>query len=163
MSRLPSLGPRGEGWLAAQLALIAAVGVAPGVDPWRIAATGAAANAFGLGGALISTVGVTIAVLAALQLTGQRSFSALPLPSAEGVLVESGLYARVRHPVYSGIALGGLGWAIAWTSPLAFVALAGLVTVLYLKAAREEAWLLQRFPAYAAYRGRTKRLIPGVL
>lgn len=161
MSRLPSLGPRGEGWLAAQLVLIAAVGFAPGVDPWR--AAGAAAALFGIIGTLISTAGVTIGIVAALELAGRRSFSALPVPPDEGVLVESGLYAQVRHPLYSGMALGGLGWAIAWVSPMALGALGALVVVLYLKAAREEEWLVRRFPAYAAYRARTKRLIPGLL
>ncbi|MCI0344264.1 MAG: isoprenylcysteine carboxylmethyltransferase family protein [Chloroflexi bacterium] len=162
MSRLPSLGPRGEGWLAAQLTLIAAVGFAPRIDPWR-PADAAAGAAIAIVGSLLSTAGVTIGVLAALQLVRSRSFSALRVPPDEGELVESGLYARVRHPVYSGIALGGLGWAVTWISPLALVALGALVVVLYLKAAREEEWLVRRFPTYAAYRERTKRLIPGVL
>ena len=162
MSRLPSLGPHGEGWLAAQLVLIVAVGIAPTGDPWRPAGA-EATGVFAIVGSLTSTAGVTIGILAALELVERRSFSALPRPADAGVLVESGLYARVRHPLYSGMALGGLGWAIAWLSPLAFALLVALVAVLYLKAAREEVWLLQRYPAYAAYRARTKRLIPGVL
>jgi protein-S-isoprenylcysteine O-methyltransferase Ste14 len=59
--------------------------------------------------------------------------------------------------------LTGVGWAIAQTSPLVFVADVALVAVLYMKALREEAWLAGRFPGYAAYSARTKRLIPGLL
>ena len=163
MSRLPSLGPRGEGWLAAQLALIFAIAQAPAFDPWRPAMASSTAILLALVGSALSTIGVAIAVAAALELMRRRSFSALPEPPPDGGLVETGLYARVRHPIYSGIALGGLGWAIARGSPLALAADIALVAILYLKAAREEALLAARYPGYAAYRARTKRLIPGLL
>jgi protein-S-isoprenylcysteine O-methyltransferase Ste14 len=163
MTRLPSLGPRGEGWLAAQLALIFAVAQAPALDPWRPEVSGPTASLLGLVGASLSTLGVAIAIGAALQLLRRRSFSALPQPRDDGGLVDTGLYARVRHPIYSGIALGGFGWAIARGSPLALAADVALVAILYLKAAREEELLVRHYPAYAAYRARTKRLIPGIL
>jgi len=163
MSRLSSLGPRGEGWLAAQLFLILVVAKAPEIDPWRSTLAGETATLLGLVGSVLSTLGVAIAIGAALQLLRRRSFSALPQPRDDGGLVDSGLYARVRHPIYSGIALGGLGWAIARGSPLALGAEVALVAILYLKAAREEELLIGRYPAYEAYRARTKRLIPGIL
>jgi protein-S-isoprenylcysteine O-methyltransferase Ste14 len=37
-----------------------------------------------------------------------------------------------------------------------------LAIVLDLKARREEEWLRERFPDYAAYAARTKRFIPGI-
>src|SRR5262245_63329411 len=101
MTRLPNLGPRGEGWLAAQLALIVAVGYAAGVDPWRLALPSGLASALGFAGATLSTLGVAVAARAALELLGRRSFSALPMPASGGKLVVSGLYSYVRHPVYS--------------------------------------------------------------
>jgi protein-S-isoprenylcysteine O-methyltransferase Ste14 len=53
-----------------------------------------------------------------------------------------------------------LGWSLA-DAPLALVPTALLVALLHLKAEREEAWLLGRYPAYAAYRGRTPhRFVP---
>ena len=163
MCRLPSLGPRGEGWLAAQLFLILVVAKAPEIDPWRPTLAGGTATLLGLVGSILSTLGVAVAIGAALQLLRRRSFSALPQPRDDGGLVDSGLYARVRHPIYSGIALGGLGWAIARGSPLALAADVALVAILYLKAAREEELLIGHYPAYEAYRARTKRLIPGIL
>ncbi|MFP5342472.1 MAG: hypothetical protein ACLGIJ_06065 [Candidatus Limnocylindria bacterium] len=39
--------------------------------------------------------------------------------------------------------------------------LAAVLAIFFtLKSSREEAWLLDRFPAYAAYRGRTRRFLP---
>src|SRR5262245_51622016 len=135
------------------------VGETPGVDPWRVQ--------LGLPGALagwlLVILGVAIVVSASLQLSRARAFTGLPKPRPGGELVQSGLYARVRHPLYSGLALAGLGWAIIGGSPVALVLDVALVPVLYFKAAREEAWLASRYPGYEAYRARTKRLIPGVL
>jgi protein-S-isoprenylcysteine O-methyltransferase Ste14 len=38
-----------------------------------------------------------------------------------------------------------------------------LLFVLYLKSIREEAWLTDRYPAYPAYRDRTRRFFPGLI
>ncbi len=47
---------------------------------------------------------------------------------------------------------------------LAAVVLSGLLLlVLYLKSVREEAWLTDRYPAYPAYRDRTRRFFPGLI
>ena len=162
MSRLPSLGPRGEGWFVAQLAVLLAVGLAPSADPWRSALASPAALFAPLGW-LIAACGGVVILLAVMELQTHRAMSVLPRPRADAELVETGPYARVRHPVYSGLALVGLGWAIAQGSPLTFLAVLGLVAVLYLKAMREEVWLVVRFPGYKAYQARTKRLIPGLL
>ena len=161
MTRLPSLGPRGEGWLAAQLGLILFVGNAPSLDgppAW----TGTPAAITAVVGAAIVTIGVGIAILAGLQLSGSRAFTALPRPRDGAELVQTGLYGYVRHPIYSGIELAAIGWGLAWASPLALATAAALFVVLAMKAAREEAWLVARHPGYAAYRARTKRLVPGL-
>ena len=65
----------------------------------------------------------------------------------------------MRHPVYGGVILIGLGWSSA-DAPLGFVPTALLAVLFDLKARREEAWLIERFSAYGAYRARTRRLIP---
>ncbi len=76
-------------------------------------------------------------------------------------LCETGIYKRVRHPMYSGLLLAsapfapGLGWwgAMIW---------AALVVTLVLKLLREEHYLVDHFPGYRDYAKRTSRLIPGV-
>jgi protein-S-isoprenylcysteine O-methyltransferase Ste14 len=77
-------------------------------------------------------------------------------------LVTSGPYRLVRHPIYSGILLAGIGTGIGlswfWLVP---VALAG---VYFVYSARvEENYLAGEFPdAYPAYRRSTKMLAPFV-
>jgi protein-S-isoprenylcysteine O-methyltransferase Ste14 len=161
MTRLPALGPRGEGWLAAQLGLILFVGYAPQLDgapAWG----GPAATLTTVIGISLVTLGVALAVIAAWQLAEARALTALPFPRAHGELVQAGAYRYVRHPIYSGIELATLGWGLAYASPLALLGGAALFAVLAMKAAREEAWLAARYPDYAAYRLRTKRLMPGL-
>jgi protein-S-isoprenylcysteine O-methyltransferase Ste14 len=82
---------------------------------------------------------------------------------AEPELVTSGPYHLVRHPIYSGILVAGIGTAVAvswWWS--AAVALAG---VYFLYSARvEERYLADQFPdTYPTYKRSTKMLLPFTL
>lgn len=76
-------------------------------------------------------------------------------------LIQSGPYARVRHPIYSGLFLAMLATALfvgEWRAALG--ALLILVTHGW-KARREEALLAGQFgAAYAEYRKRTGSLLP---
>jgi protein-S-isoprenylcysteine O-methyltransferase Ste14 len=90
------------------------------------------------------------------------SMTPMPRPRTDGRLVESGIYARLRHPIYAGLVLGSLGWSALTRSPAALVVALLLAVFLDAKARREEAWLLDRYPPYAAYRLRTKRFLPGI-
>ena len=77
-------------------------------------------------------------------------------------LVRSGPYRLVRHPIYSGILLGGVGTAVAlgWLWLIA-VALAGVYFIY--SATVEERLLTEEFPdAYPEYRRSTKMLVPFV-
>ena len=66
----------------------------------------------------------------------------------------------MRHPVYGGVLLLALGWSLA-EAPLALVPTALLALVFDLKSRREEVWLRERYPEYAAYAERTRsRFIP---
>jgi len=77
--------------------------------------------------------------------------------------VTSGPYRLVRHPIYSGILLAGVGTAVAlrWSWIVAPV-LAGIYFVY--AATVEERYLTQQFPDdYPAYRRSTKMLVPFIL
>ena len=156
--RLPSLGPRGEGWFAAQLALIAATGIAGLASGGAWSGPARAAGAV-VGGALLA-LGGAVVVGGALRLG--PGLTPLPRPRDDAELVEEGLYAFVRHPIYAGVMSAGLGWALLTASPTALALSATLAGLLDLKARREEAWLLERFPGYEAYRARTRRFVPGL-
>ena len=109
-----------------------------------------------LGTALI--VGGVLAVRGVVDL--RAALTPLPHPREGASLVDTGSYRLVRHPIYGGIVLGAAGYALLTASPLAIVGTAVLFGFFRLKSAREEAWLVQRYPGYAAYRARTSRMIP---
>jgi len=156
MTLLPSLGPRGEGWVLIQgvlLVVVVAAGWSLGLDwsgPLRLAATAV--------GIVLITGGIVLAVRGAVDLDG--ALTPLPRPRDGAELVETGVYALVRHPIYSGLILAAFGWAIVRVSIVAGALAVVLAAFLRVKSEREETWLGQRFPAYAAYRARTPRLIP---
>lgn len=101
------------------------------------------------------------ALLSAFRELGPN-MTPLPRPIDGGSLVRHGIYARIRHPIYAGLMLASIGWATATRSVPAFAAAVALCLFMDVKARREEAWLLERYPEYAAYRLHTRRFLPGV-
>ena len=110
-------------------------------------------------GFVLTTLGLAIAIWARIHLG--RYWSAAVGSKAEHRLIESGPYARLRHPIYSGIALAVLGSAIADGAVHAMLGAAILVAAMVAKSRSEEEWLSQEFgPAYGAYRARSWALVP---
>ena len=78
-------------------------------------------------------------------------------------VVDKGLYAIVRHPIYTGLLLAVYG-TTALKGTLYGIVGALLVTIgLWMKARLEEDWLRQELggDAYDGYRRRVPMLIPG--
>jgi protein-S-isoprenylcysteine O-methyltransferase Ste14 len=155
VSRVPELGRRGEGWFAFQLLLFAAIvgcGFAGVYWPHSVE------SFFGVLGLVVAVAGAIVLALGVLALG--RSFTPLPRPHPRSEFRRGGPFKRVRHPIYGGAILVALGWSIA-EAPLGLVPTALLVGFFDLKARREEAWLLERYPEYAAYREHTPhRFVP---
>ena len=157
MTRLPSLGPRGEGWVAIQGLLLAITAVAGLLGPsWA----GPVRVATSFLGAVLIAGGLLLAARGGRDL--RDALTPLPYPRADAELVETGVYGLVRHPIYGGLVLAALGWGLLTASPAAIVAAIALWGFFELKSRREEAWLEGRFADYAAYRARTRRLIPWI-
>ncbi len=77
-------------------------------------------------------------------------------------VVERGPYRWIRHPLYTGELVSGLGLAVATGTAAGaaiWLAMCGLQAY---RALREEQVLAAALPAYHAYRGRTAALLPGV-
>lgn len=158
MSRLPSLGPRGVGWIVIQGILIVLVAVsgwklrAGWPDQLRLVGV--------LFGAALIFCGLALVVRARFDLG--TAWTPLPQPRDGARLVDTGAFKIVRHPIYTGLILAALGWGIAMASPAAIVLTVLLTGFSYLKSAREETLLEARYPGYAAYRARTPRFIPWI-
>jgi protein-S-isoprenylcysteine O-methyltransferase Ste14 len=157
-TRLPQLGRRGEGWVALQLLLFLAIGGSGTVGTgWP----DSVASFLRVLGFVVGVAGVVLVVLGVVEL-GQSTLTALPRPKPTGELRQRRVYRLVRHPLYGGALLLSLAWSLA-TAPLALAPTALLALLFDLKARREEAWLEERYPDYAAYRSQTpKRFVPWI-
>ena len=107
---------------------------------------------------VIAIMGLLIAVLALLQLRG--NLSPFPRPVSQGTLIQTGLYKKIRHPVYTGLLLFFFGYAM-WEPSLFKLFIAFLLLLLfYFKSSYEEKLLLEKFPEYREYQNRSYRFFP---
>ncbi|MBI4494741.1 MAG: isoprenylcysteine carboxylmethyltransferase family protein [Chloroflexi bacterium] len=150
--RKPVVGPRSN-LLGAVVALGGTFGLVlvgsltTSQAPWLLLALGAALIFFG-------TVFAGVSLLALGTCFGL-------FPEARG-LVTRGPYRWVRHPVYVGELLSGLGLVLPLLSLPSAAAFGLFCGLQYWRALNEERALEAVFPEYAAYRARTWRLVPWV-
>jgi len=153
-------GTRGEWYVVVQSVLFVLIAVGPrtvpGLPPWTPPWT---TIGTWLGLALMLP-GAALSIGGVLELG--KNLTPLPYPKDDSELVEQGPYAIVRHPIYGGLILGAFGWGFflhAWLT-LTFAAL--LFILFDIKSRREERWLIERYPEYAEYCNRVKKLLPWV-
>jgi protein-S-isoprenylcysteine O-methyltransferase Ste14 len=76
-------------------------------------------------------------------------------------LVTDRLYGVVRRPSYLGLLLTAVGWSLAFRARVGIAISALIALVLVKRIDAEERLLGETFGAeYAAYRARTRRLVP---
>ena len=114
-----------------------------------------------LGDALV-IAGVAFAIWARLALG--RNWSGLIVSVREGQgLVQRGPYAIVRHPIYTGFISAVVGTALTIGTLASWLGVAAGVVGLLIRVEIEDRMMATEFgDAHAAYRARTKRLIPSV-
>lgn len=160
MSHVPSLGPRGEGWVVAQLIVFVVIAIA-GLTSLRahdwVDAWGSPAVVVGL---ILIGVGALLAGRGLWDL--RAAITPFPKPVEGAPLIESGAYRWIRHPIYGGLVLGSIGWGVLTGSIVVLAAALLLLLLFAAKSAREEVWLSAAHPGYADYQRRTKRLIPWI-
>jgi len=145
---------RGGDWVAGQLLLFACLLVLsvlyPGTGPaaWRYA------------GVLVLIVAAAVAV-AGVKALG-RNLTPFPKPADHAKLVQNGIYAKIRHPLYTAVILAGFGWALLWLSWPALLVAVALLPFFHAKSCREEGFLRLKFPGYREYETRTSRFIPWI-
>ena len=157
-SERKSFRERGGWWVVAQLPLLALAYYVP-------ARYGRSVPLEQLD--LPTAVGIALLVAGILQaavgmLALGHGLTPYPHPLADAVLRTRGAYAIVRHPIYGGILFMSVGWSLFQHSLAGLGVAAALLVFFDRKAATEERWLMEKFPDYAAYRQRVRKLIPGI-
>jgi protein-S-isoprenylcysteine O-methyltransferase Ste14 len=151
-------GTRGEWYVVAQVGLFALVlfgprnlpGAAQWPDPYALVAT--------VAGAALALVGGALSLAALLRLG--PNLTPLPFPKDGSVLVESGPYSIVRHPIYSGLVFAAFGWALVVHGGLTLIYALALFLFFDIKSRKEERWLCGKFPEYGDYQRRVRKLVP---
>jgi protein-S-isoprenylcysteine O-methyltransferase Ste14 len=112
-----------------------------------------------IAGMVIFVVGLALAIVGRLQL-GKNWLDLEDAQVLSGQwLVTGGVYAYIRHPIYSGDILLLIGLELALNSWLVLAVSLPLLIVVK-RAAAEEALLARAYPNYDRYCQQTKRFIP---
>jgi protein-S-isoprenylcysteine O-methyltransferase Ste14 len=110
-------------------------------------------------GVAVEAIGIALAIWARYCL-GANWSRAVTLKEGHE-LISAGPYKRIRHPIYTGFALGILGTAIFVGEWRGVVAFAVVFIAHYIKARKEEAFLAREFgPAFDAHRAHTGMFLP---
>ena len=146
---------RGGHWVLGQSVLLCAI-IAGGIlgrNQWH-------SLALTLCGACLLLIAAACGLAGAVSLG--RNLTPFPKPSARTQLVQTGIYALIRHPLYTAVFCGSVGWALVWRSWPALLAALALAPLFDAKARGEERRLRQQFPEYCSYEHRVRRFIPWV-
>ena len=149
---------RGEWYVVFQMVLFVLILIGPGgidLHPelpvfWRVLTV--------VIGFVLGAIGLLLALAGVFSLGD--NLSVLPHPKDGAQMVESGPYRLVRHPIYSGLIIGAIGWAVLNVSLLTLVYALALLVFFDIKSRREERYLARKFAGYPAYRSRVHKLIP---
>ena len=148
---------RGGGWVITQFPLVGAAAAVSRVGP-RLPAL--PAQAVRWPGVILFVCGWLLHLAGVAGLG--RQMTPFTKPRLNVRIEQGGAYRLVRHPIYSCVVVGVLGWALyhgRWSGLLAFV----IVAVFFdQKASSEERWLVAQTPEYPEYRARVRKLVPWV-
>ncbi|MFI5235574.1 MAG: methyltransferase family protein [Gemmatimonadales bacterium] len=110
---------------------------------------------------IVVALGLGFAVWARIHIG--RNWSARVAIKEDHELIRTGPYARVRHPIYSGMLLAALATAIAVGRWRALVGFGVIFACFWIRSLKEERWMRQEFgPAYDDYARTSGHFIPRI-
>jgi protein-S-isoprenylcysteine O-methyltransferase Ste14 len=155
----PGLGRRGEMLVALQFALMIIFIVAPVWHPGL--SPGLLADLWLVRLLLAVPFAAAAVILGAMGSHHLRHYlTPLPYPVEDSRLVQHGVYAIVRHPLYSSLLSAALAWTLYSLSLTHLLLLIVGFLFFDLKARKEETWLTERHPEYRDYARRVSKFVP---
>ncbi len=147
-----NFGKRGEGWFLLQILLLVLLAL---TARWYTVALP------------LSIIIIGIILLAAggmMSLSGivnlGNNITPFPKPRSDTKLITSGVYSYIRHPIYSGLVFGIMGWSLVIGSIPGMILSVVFFIFFDQKTRHEERWLTERFPEYEDYKRRVRKLVP---
>jgi len=111
-------------------------------------------------GVLLVAAGAALAIWARFVIGRNWSGAGITLKENHE-LVQRGAYSVVRHPIYSGLLLAGLGIVVTTGYLFGLVGLIFVTIAFLIRIPKEEMLMTEQFPAeYPNYKQRVKALIP---
>lgn len=105
-------------------------------------------------------LGLIFSVAGLMQL--KTNLTPWPTPISGAYLVQHGTYRLVRHPVYAGLILFLVTYALYRQNAGKLAVAGALIVLFYFKSKYEEALLTSKFPEYAVYQLQVGRFWPKI-
>ncbi|MDB4940266.1 MAG: isoprenylcysteine carboxyl methyltransferase family protein [Candidatus Doudnabacteria bacterium] len=116
---------------------------------------------FGIIGLIIDLTAIVFAIWARIAL-GRNWSNAIALKENHE-LVQTGPYAIVRHPIYTGLVFAAFGTALTIGRLTDYIGVILLLVAILIRIQDEDALMAEQFSeSHPAYRQRTKKLVPFV-
>lgn len=125
-------------------------------EPWQYSFQPGIAGR--LGGILIGVIGLILVWWPILQL--RRNLTMYPTPKTGSHLITTGIFAYMRHPIYTGVFLTCVGFAIFQGSITRMVISILLLLFFDRKTVYEEKKLKLAFSEYEKYAAHTSKFFP---
>jgi len=113
-----------------------------------------------IAGAVLLVASAVVGIAGVVHLGRNRT--PFPSPRAGSILIQHGIYAWCRHPLYTSVLLAGVAWTLLWQSSWTLAVAVVQFPFFLAKSRVEEHRLRQVFPEYETYARRVKRFLPGV-